>query len=40
MPKSDSGNNNKRGGKASKDGTITGGGGQPKTIEARYIEGR
>jgi hypothetical protein len=30
MPKSDSGNNNKRGGKASKDGTITGGGGSPK----------
>lgn len=25
MPKSGSGNNNKRGGKASKDGTITGG---------------
>lgn len=38
MPKGASGNNNKRGGKASKDGTITG--GQPKTIEARYIEGR
>lgn len=38
MPKGGSGNNNKRGGKASKDGTITG--GQPKTIEARYIEGR
>lgn len=38
MPKGGSGNNNKRGGKASKDGTITG--GQPRTIEARYIEGR
>lgn len=43
MPKSDSGNNNKRGGKASKDGTITGGGGgspkQSRPATLRAVDG-
>lgn len=41
MPKSDSGNNNKRGGKASKDGTITGGGSpkQSRPATLRAVDG-